>query len=87
MHVQIRNLYSKPTLPGPYYIGIPASLNILHFTLTGGSPDILLTSRGSYSTGHSGCVGDLMFGVNSTTTSFIPLEPVTGVQVTRCGSS
>ena len=35
---------------------------------------------------HSGCIGDLYFGINGTTTSFIPLIPVTGVQVTRCSN-
>ena len=54
--------------------------------LIGGSPDVELLSRGSYTSGHSGCLGDVMVGTNSTTATFIPLVPVSGVEVTRCGS-
>ena len=53
---------------------------------TGGSPDIELLSRGSYTSGHSGCLGDVMISANSTTSEFIPLVPVFGVEVTRCSS-
>ena len=53
---------------------------------TGGSPDIDLLSGSSYTSGHSGCLGDVMIGTNSTTATFIPLVPVFGVEVTRCSS-
>ena len=53
---------------------------------SGGSPDIELLSGGSYTSGHSGCLGDVMIGTNSTTATFIPLVPVFGVEVTRCSS-
>ena len=53
---------------------------------TGGSPDIEILFGSSYTTGHSGCLGDVMIGTNSTTASFIPLAPVFGVEVTRCSS-
>ena len=54
------------------------------YIVTGGSPYIELLSRGSYASGHSGCLGDVMIGTNSTSTTFIPLVPVFGVEVTRC---
>ena len=50
----------------------------------GGSPDIEILFGGSYTSGHSGCLGDVMIGTNSTTATFIPLVPVFGVEVTRC---
>ena len=52
----------------------------------GGSPDVELLSIGSYTSGHSGCLGDVTVGTNSTAATFIPLVPVFGVQVTRRGS-
>ena len=36
--------------------------------------------------GHSGCLGDVTVGTNSTAATFIPLVPVFGVEVIRCGS-
>ena len=54
---------------------------------TGGSPDIELLSGSSYVTsGHSGCLGDVMIGANSMTATYIPLVPAFGVEVTRCSS-
>ena len=52
----------------------------------GGSPDIEILFGGSYTSGYSGCLGDVMIGTNSTTATFIPLAPVFGVEVTRCSS-
>ena len=51
---------------------------------SGGAPDTELLSRGSYMDGHSGCLGDIVIGTNSTTAVFVPLVPVFGVEVTRC---
>ena len=45
-----------------------------------------LLTRGFYTSGHGGCLGDVTVGTNSTAAMFIPLVPVFGVQVTRCGS-
>ena len=53
---------------------------------TGGSRDIELLPRSSYTNGHSGCLGDVMIGANSMTVTFILLVPVFGVEVTRCSS-
>ena len=55
----------------------------LYCTCTGGSPDVELLSRGSYTSGLGECLGDVTV---DTAATFIPLVPVFGVQVTRCGS-
>ena len=60
--------------------------NKFGYNFTGGSPDIELLSGGSYTSGHSGCLGDVTVGTNSTSATFIPLVPVFGVEVTRCTS-
>ena len=64
-------------------------LNIITYVVlvhAGGSPDIELLSGGSYTSGHTGCLGDVTVGTNSTSATFIPLVPVFGVEVTRCTS-
>ena len=65
---------------------IAICLKTIFYEFSGGSPDIDLLSGSSYTSGHSGCLGDVMIGTNSTTASFIPLVPVFGVEVTRCSS-